>query len=94
MTLRDLGAYYEWLDREEPDPRAERVAAAFVLRAGREPWLAPSVHDDQFSEQPHSEVRYAYLNNSVYVRYRHWYQIEGRYLHLPLVDILVVTTTL
>ena len=61
MALRDIDAFYAWIERESPSTAAQSAARGFVAELGDRPWLAPSVPIAELSEQPEYEVRTATL---------------------------------
>ena len=78
MALGSTKPYYEWVEREEPSLRAQRVARRFIAEIGDQPWLAPSVPINELSVQPQYEVRSALLPvpreaAAIQVWYRHDY---------------------
>jgi hypothetical protein len=88
VPLRDLDQYHDWVRRESPSATAQRVALDFLVRAGRESWLAPSVPILDLSNQPIYEVRRAQLpvsdEDDVRIWYRHSYEVDD-------VDVIAVT---
>ena len=88
MPLREVDAYFEWIERETPSHRARSVARTFIAELGDEPWRAPSVPIGELSSQPEYEVRSALLavdgGLEVQVWYLHAYATGN-------VDLIAVT---
>ncbi len=79
MPLREIGAYFEWIERETPSRRARSVARTFIAELGDEPWRAPSVPIGELSNQPEYEVRTALLTDDGGLQVQVWYLESWRH---------------
>ncbi len=73
MPLREIDAYFEWIERERPSRRARSAARTFIAELGDEPWRAPSVPIGELSNQPEYEVRAALLTGNGGLEVQVWY---------------------
>ena len=59
MSLGDIGAFEEWLAREDPPYSLLSVVKGWIERLDSAPWQAPSVPVDFMSVEGVSQVREA-----------------------------------
>ena len=73
MPLREIDAYFEWIEREAPSFGVRSVARSFIAELGDEPWRFPSVPIAELSDQPSYEVRTAILPVDGALEIQVWY---------------------
>ncbi len=62
MALGDVGAFHEWLDRENPPYKLVRSVEAWIERLEEAPWQAPSTELSEMTVPGEYQVRAAVVD--------------------------------
>jgi hypothetical protein len=62
MALGDIGAFHEWLDREDPPYSLMRSIRAWIDGLDQAPWQAPSVEITEMTVLGEYQIREAVVN--------------------------------
>ena len=62
MALGDVGAFHDWLEREDPPYSLVRSVEAWIERLGSVPWQAPSRPIAEMTVEGEYQTRQAVVN--------------------------------
>ena len=79
MPLGSVGAFSEWVERENPSYLEAKRVESWINELSDRPWTAPSEPVPEMSNQPEYEIRQAVVPGTerIEVIYRHTYYPEA-----------------